>query len=195
MQLCNPKDCRTRLLCPWDFRGKNTGVSCHFLLSSQPRNQTCGSCVSPALQVDSLPLIHWRSSTIKYSTSLEYYSVITIQHTKWCQWFVCLSPSAKMLAPQARRVLFLSFIIVSSVPRTDPEPDKCSIYICWVSDELTECVKKTLCLKRDRSVEKELNVIPNFISVHLRILKRIYFVPYSFICSNLFSPASFPIPQ
>ena len=22
----------TRLLCPWDFRGKNTGVGCHVLL-------------------------------------------------------------------------------------------------------------------------------------------------------------------
>ena len=22
----------TRLLCPWDFLGKNTGVGCHFLL-------------------------------------------------------------------------------------------------------------------------------------------------------------------
>ena len=26
--LCNP----TRLLCPWDFPGKNTGVGCHFLI-------------------------------------------------------------------------------------------------------------------------------------------------------------------
>ena len=25
----------TRLLCPWDSPGKNTGVSCHFLLQSQ----------------------------------------------------------------------------------------------------------------------------------------------------------------
>ena len=24
----------TRLLCPWDFPGKNTGVGCHFLLQS-----------------------------------------------------------------------------------------------------------------------------------------------------------------
>ena len=36
------------LLCPWDSPGKNTRVSCHFLLqgSSQPRNQTWASCVS-----------------------------------------------------------------------------------------------------------------------------------------------------
>ena len=32
----------TRLLCPWDFPGKNTGVGCHFLLqgTSWPRDQT-----------------------------------------------------------------------------------------------------------------------------------------------------------
>ena len=28
--LVDPLDCR--LLCPWDFPGKNTGVSCHFFL-------------------------------------------------------------------------------------------------------------------------------------------------------------------
>ena len=30
LTLCNPRD--TRLLHPWDFLGKSTGVSCHFLL-------------------------------------------------------------------------------------------------------------------------------------------------------------------
>ena len=31
--LCNPVDCSPpRLLCPWDFPGKDTGVDCHFLL-------------------------------------------------------------------------------------------------------------------------------------------------------------------
>ena len=30
--LCDPMDCSPpRLLCPWDFSGKNTGVGCHFL--------------------------------------------------------------------------------------------------------------------------------------------------------------------
>ena len=28
LTLCDP----TRLLCPWDFSGKNTGVGCYFLL-------------------------------------------------------------------------------------------------------------------------------------------------------------------
>ena len=45
----------TRLLCPWDFLGKNTGVGCHFLLSrgsSWPRDCThasCASCISRIL--------------------------------------------------------------------------------------------------------------------------------------------------
>ena len=31
-QSCDPMDWPARLLCPWNFPGKNTGVSCHFLL-------------------------------------------------------------------------------------------------------------------------------------------------------------------
>ena len=36
-----------RLLCPWDFPGKNNEVGCHLLLrrSSQLRDQTCVSCI------------------------------------------------------------------------------------------------------------------------------------------------------
>ena len=38
--LCEPKD--TRLLRPWDFLGKSTGVGCHFFLqrTSRPRDRT-----------------------------------------------------------------------------------------------------------------------------------------------------------
>ena len=46
----------TRLLSPWDFPGKNTGVGCHFLL--QRIFLTQGLRASPAslaLQIDSLP--------------------------------------------------------------------------------------------------------------------------------------------
>ena len=41
--------------CPPDFPGKNTGVSCHFLLwgSSQIRGQTCVSCIGRHI------LYHW----------------------------------------------------------------------------------------------------------------------------------------
>ena len=38
----------TRLLCPWDFPAKNTGVGCHFLLQGifPTQDWTCISCVS-----------------------------------------------------------------------------------------------------------------------------------------------------
>ena len=50
----------TRLLCPWDFPGKNTGVGCHFL--PQRIFSTQGSNLHPLnWQADSLTLSHYRS--------------------------------------------------------------------------------------------------------------------------------------
>ena len=49
LTLCDPLDCSpTRLLCLWDFPGKNTEVGCHFVLqwTFPPRDQTCISYVS-----------------------------------------------------------------------------------------------------------------------------------------------------
>ena len=45
----------SRLLCPWDFPGKNTGVGCPALLwgSSQPRDQTWVFCTGRRI------LYHW----------------------------------------------------------------------------------------------------------------------------------------
>ena len=54
--LCNPMD-HARILCPWDFPGKNTGVSCHFLLQGIFLTQGSNSCLLH-WQADSLPLSH-----------------------------------------------------------------------------------------------------------------------------------------
>ena len=55
--LCSPRQ-PTRLLCPWNFPGKNTGVGCHFLFQgifpTQRSNPHC-LCLLHWL-VDSLPL-------------------------------------------------------------------------------------------------------------------------------------------
>ena len=48
-------DCR--LLCPWDYPYKNTGVSCHFLLQETFLTQGWNLHLLH-LQVDSLPLSH-----------------------------------------------------------------------------------------------------------------------------------------
>ena len=45
----DPIDCSlNRLLCPWDFPSKNTGMGCHFFSrgSSQPRSWTQVSCIA-----------------------------------------------------------------------------------------------------------------------------------------------------
>ena len=44
-----------RLLHPWDFPGKNTGVACHFLLQGTFPTQGSNSCLLHG-QEDSLPL-------------------------------------------------------------------------------------------------------------------------------------------
>ena len=50
LTLCNPVDQTTRLLCPWDSTGKNTGVSCHFvfqgIFATQGSKISCVSCIS-----------------------------------------------------------------------------------------------------------------------------------------------------
>ena len=45
--LCDPVDCRARLLCPWNSPGKNPGVGCHFLLQGifPTRDRTQVSCM------------------------------------------------------------------------------------------------------------------------------------------------------
>ena len=46
----------TRLLCPWDFQGKNTRVGCHFLLQGLFLTQGSKLCLLHC-QADSLPQI------------------------------------------------------------------------------------------------------------------------------------------
>ena len=49
----------TRLLCPWDSPGKNTGVGCHFLLQCmkvESESEVAQSCLTPSDPMDcSLP--------------------------------------------------------------------------------------------------------------------------------------------
>ena len=60
LTLCDSMDWPTRLLCPWDFPGKDTGVECHFLLQGIFLTQGWNPSL-PHLQANSLPLSHQRS--------------------------------------------------------------------------------------------------------------------------------------
>ena len=58
--LCN----FARLLCPWDFSGKNTGMGCHFLLLGifWPRDRSQVSCTDACIgRHRGYPLSHWGS--------------------------------------------------------------------------------------------------------------------------------------
>ena len=46
----------SRLLCPWDSPGKNTGVGCHFLLQGIFQTQGLNPC-----------LLHWQSDSLSLS--------------------------------------------------------------------------------------------------------------------------------
>ena len=62
-----------RLLCPWDFPGKNSGVGCHFLLQGIFPTQESNPCLLNLLhwQVDSLPRCHL-GSTSRYVSGLPH---------------------------------------------------------------------------------------------------------------------------
>ena len=45
----------TRLLCPWDFPGKNTGVGCHFLY------------LNPEMELALLHLLYWQGGSLPLS--------------------------------------------------------------------------------------------------------------------------------
>ena len=60
-----------RLLCPWDFPDKNTGVGCHFLLQGIFLSQGSNLCLL-LWQVGSLPVSHWENP---------YSRVNILQHT------------------------------------------------------------------------------------------------------------------
>ena len=57
--LCHPTDCKsTRLLCPWDSPGKNTGVGCHALLQGIFLTQGSNPCLL-VFYVGGQVLSHW----------------------------------------------------------------------------------------------------------------------------------------
>ena len=60
----------TRFLCPWDFPGKNIGVSSHSLLQGIFPTQGSNTCLLCLLhwQVDSLPLSHLGSPLSSLTT-------------------------------------------------------------------------------------------------------------------------------
>ena len=70
----------TRLFCPWDSLGMNTGMSWHFLLQ--------GTCPSQGLNSDSLCLPHWQADSLLTEPSGIYlWACVHYSHTAVGQGF------------------------------------------------------------------------------------------------------------
>ena len=89
----------SRLLCPWDSPGKDTGVGWHFLLQGiflSPGIEPA-SLVSPALQASSLPLSHRRMPSCLISRRQSYNVIPVGSMGRWCTGEDCW---AKVLLPE-----------------------------------------------------------------------------------------------
>ena len=100
LTLCNPMDFMepARLLCSWNFPGKNTGVGIHSLL--QGIFSTQGS--NPNLlhwQADSLPLSHHGSSFLQHFVvqSLSHVQLFVTPWTAVCQASLSFTISRSLL--------------------------------------------------------------------------------------------------
>ena len=75
----------TRLFCPWDFPGKNTGVGYHFLLQEIFLTQGLNSCLLRLLplQADSLPLSLLGSPGDRaWQAKVDFHN--KLPHKRWC---------------------------------------------------------------------------------------------------------------
>ena len=79
LTLCDHMDCSpSRLLCPWNFPGKNTGACCYLLLQEIFPTQGLNLCLLNCLhwQLDSLPLCCLKE---------DYYSHFTLRNLRLIQ--------------------------------------------------------------------------------------------------------------
>ena len=107
----------TRLLCPWDSPGKNTGVGCHSLL--QRIFPTQGS--NP--HVLSLVHYHWHhlGNTHKHRhTHVTHTHIHTYMHTY-------ISPALKPPLTHSRMLLYFDFIIIIHKSGKFSQGTQCSL--------------------------------------------------------------------
>ena len=80
LTLCDPHGLQSaRLLCPWDFPGKNTGAGCHILLqgSTPPRDRT----------LYLLHLLHWQNGSLPVETPGSFFNfkIYKLKQSSWNQ--------------------------------------------------------------------------------------------------------------
>ena len=91
----------TRLLCPWDFPGKNTGVDCHFLLQGIFPTQGPNPCplrwhcsLNKQLSMSSRAIfsIQGCQPMLCYNYLLSHCSLFWHRLLVWCLWSLHFTP-------------------------------------------------------------------------------------------------------
>ena len=132
----------TRLLCPWNSPGKNTGVGCHALLqgSSQPRDWTQVSCFVG------------RFFTIWTTWEFQYMYILCANLLQWCPTLCspmdCSPPGSSVHGISQERIL--EWVAMpssrgSSLPRGS---NPCLLHLlhcsgilyCWATREAHICI-------------------------------------------------------
>ena len=101
-----------RLLCPWDFPGKNTRVRCHFLLQRIFPSQGWNLCILHR-QVGSLPLHHPGSPRVATLTQQSSQSHVFMGNTELLNFGVlCFIQQTQFsIKIETHLSFFLSFFI------------------------------------------------------------------------------------
>ena len=106
----------TRLLCPWNFSGKDTGMGCYFLLQGIFPTQGSKRHLLCLLhwQADSLPLSHLGSPSLK-STWLQILGSEILAFWGWWSW--CFSGWHSVFESESvPRSLRLTWLLWDFVP-------------------------------------------------------------------------------
>ena len=120
----------SRLLCPWDFPEKNTGVGTHFLLQGIFPTQGSNSNLQgfPHQQVDSLPPNHmgslsWRVDSIKNQTSKIIFSNFTFSRYKLSSSFNTYSILGLRLPCSLQKISTQEYNIIPDFKHKTQRPD------------------------------------------------------------------------
>ena len=107
-----------RLLCPWDFSGKNTGVGCHVLLQGIFPTRGSNSSLLCLLHCTWIPnlLIHCGSPWLVLSVFNYYCKLTTLINLLIIQYILSCSSSADSLLKQL--VSKISSIVFTRMYRT-----------------------------------------------------------------------------
>ena len=97
----------TRLLCPWDSPGKNTGMGCHFLLQG----------IFPT-QGWNLHFLHWEADSLLLSQQGPPHWGLAIQHTRfWGHSLACCSPWGRKESDTTERLNWTDWSMQSAACR------------------------------------------------------------------------------